>query len=135
VVGYVLQKEPWVHLNLPAIAEVEQRIPIGPDEIYTRKVGEVLHEAREPRPVLDRLRLALGSFNFSAQYQQCPVPLEGEIIKWDRFRFYDELPVREASDRIVQGWNTACKAEEISDFRLHHLADAGQSLLPARCSA
>ena len=116
LVGYVLPKEPWVHLNLPAIAEVEQRIPIGPDEIYTRKVGEVLHEAREPRLVLDRLRLALGSFNFSAQYQQCPVPLEGEIIKWDWFRFYDELPVREASDRIIQSWDTASKAEEISDF-------------------
>jgi hypothetical protein len=116
MVGYVLQKETWVHLNLPAIAEVEQRIQIGPDEVCTRNVGEALHEAREPRPVLERLRLALGSFNFSAQYQQCPVPLEGEIIKWDWFRFYDELPVREASDRIIQSWDTASKAEEISDF-------------------
>lgn len=116
LVGYVLQKEPWLHLNLPAIAEVEQQIQIGPDEINTRKVGEVLHEAREPRPVLERLRLALGSFNFSAQYQQCPVPLEGEIIKWDWFRFYGELPVRETSDRIIQSWDTASKAEEISDF-------------------
>jgi hypothetical protein len=116
LVGYLLQKEPWLHLNLPAIAEVEQRIQIGPDESYTRKVGEILHEAREPRSVLERLRLALGSFNFSAQYQQCPVPLEGEIIKWDWFRFYDELPVRAAGDRIIQSWDTASKAEEISDY-------------------
>jgi hypothetical protein len=41
--GYVSQKEPWVQLNLPAIAEVEQRICLGPDEIYVRKVGEILH--------------------------------------------------------------------------------------------
>ena len=80
--GYVLLKEPWVHLNLPAMAEVEQQIPIGRDEFYRRRVGELLHEARESRQELNQLKLALGSFNFSAQYQQCPVPPEGEIIKW-----------------------------------------------------
>jgi hypothetical protein len=70
LVDYVLQKEPWVHLNLPAIAEVAQTISIGPNESYTRKAGEVLQGAREPREVLDQLKIALGSFNFSAQYQQ-----------------------------------------------------------------
>jgi len=114
--GYVTQKEPWVDLRLPAIAEVEQTVALGPDEHYTRKVGEVLHEAREPKEVLDQLKVALGSFNFSAQYQQCPIPLEGEIIHWDWFRFYDELPCRVAGDRIVQSWDTASKAEEISDY-------------------
>ena len=82
----------------------------------TRKVGEVLHEAREPKEVLDQLKVALGSFNFSAQYQQCPIPLEGEIIHWEWFRFYDQLPRRVAGDRIVQSWDTASKAEEISDY-------------------
>src|ERR1019366_5758317 len=48
LVGYLLPKGPWVHLSLPAIAEVEQRILIGPDKVYTRKEGEVLHKAREP---------------------------------------------------------------------------------------
>jgi predicted phage terminase large subunit-like protein len=114
--GYVTQKEPWVDLRLPAIAEVEQTVALGPDEHYTRKVGEVLHEAREPKEVLDQLKVALGSFNFSAQYQQCPIPLEGEIIHWDWFRFYDELPCRVVGDRIVQSWDTASKAEEISDY-------------------
>jgi predicted phage terminase large subunit-like protein len=114
--GYVTQKEPWVQLRLPAIAEVEQTVALGPDENYTRKVGEVLHEAREPKEVLDQLKIALGSFNFSAQYQQCPIPLEGEIIHWDWFRFYNELPCRVAGDRIVQSWDTASKAEEISDY-------------------
>jgi len=39
--GYVQEKEPWVQLRLPAIAEVEQTVALGPDENYTRKVGEV----------------------------------------------------------------------------------------------
>ena len=113
--GYVLAKEPWVELNLPAVAEVEDQIPIGPDQVYTRREGELLHEAREPREVLDRLKSALGSFNFSAQYQQCPVPPEGEIIKWEWFRFYDGLS-RDYGDSVVQSWDTASKAEELSDY-------------------
>src|SRR3984893_11175384 len=34
--GYVLQKEPWVQLNLPAIAEAEQDITVGENRIYRR---------------------------------------------------------------------------------------------------
>ena len=79
--GHVQPKEPWVCLNLPAIAEVEHQIPVGKDEVYTRRMGEVLHEARKPKALLDRIKDTLDSFNFSAQYQQCPVPPEGEIIK------------------------------------------------------
>jgi predicted phage terminase large subunit-like protein len=116
LVGYLLPKEPWVYLRLPAIAEVEQLIPIGPGRTYVRKAGELLHPERESKEVLDRIKMALGSFNFSAQYQQCPVPPEGEIIKWEWFRFYDEPPARTADDRIVQSWDTASKAEEINDF-------------------
>ncbi len=114
--GYVLQKEPWLHLNLPAIAEVEEQIAVGADEIYTRRRGEVLHSVREPKEVLDRLKSSLGGFNFSAQYQQCPIPLEGEIIKWEWFRVYDREPARKSNDRVVQSWDTASKAEEFNDF-------------------
>lgn len=63
-----------------------------------------------------RYQMGGSSFNFSAQYQQCPVPLEGEILKWEWFLFYDELPPRTTDDRIVQSWDTASKAEEINDF-------------------
>ena len=31
-------------------------------------------------------------------------------------RFYDEQPSRAAGDRIIQSWDTASKAEEISDY-------------------
>jgi predicted phage terminase large subunit-like protein len=114
--GYLLQKERWVHLSLPAIAEVEQRIEIGPNQTQLRAVGDVLHEAREPRPVLDRIKLALGSFNFSAQYQQSPVPLEGEVVKWQWFRRYDSLPARKPGDLIVQSWDVASKPGEFNDY-------------------
>ena len=45
------------------------------------------------------MKVTLGSFRFSAQYQQRPVPEEGEIIKWDWFRFYDAPPQRQMAMR------------------------------------
>lgn len=115
--GHLLAKDQgWKHLSLPAIAEIDEDIPIGPAEFYARRRGEVLHEEREPRPILEELRRSLGSFNFSAQYQQCPVPLEGELIKWAWFQYYQELPARAGGDTVVQSWDTANKATELSDY-------------------
>ena len=114
--GYVMPREHWTHLNLPAIADSEQLIPIGDDEFHQRQVGDPLHEARESRDVLEKLKSTLGSFNFSAQYQQCPVPPEGEIIKWSWFQFFDALPARVPNDQIVQSWDTASKSNELNDY-------------------
>src|SRR5260370_4181326 len=114
--GYVMPREHWTHLNLPAIAVSEQRIQIGNDHFHTRKLGDLLHVEREPREVLEKLKVTLGSFNFSAQYQQCPVPPEGEIIKWDWFQFFDARPVRVTNDRIIQSWGTASKSTQINDY-------------------
>jgi phage terminase large subunit-like protein len=69
----------------------------------------------ENRDVLNEIRARIG-FNFSAQYQQSPVPLKGEIVRWEWFKFYDDAPVRQRRDQIVQSWDTASKAEEIKDY-------------------
>ena len=114
--GHVLGQEEWVHLNLPAIAEIDEHISIGPDQIRDRRVGDLLHPEREPKDVLDRIKSTLGNFKFSAQYQQRPIPEEGEIIKLGWFGCYDAPPQRQAGDQIVQSWDTANKAEELSDY-------------------
>jgi len=103
--GYVLDKEPWVHLNLPAIAEADEDIPVGRAGIYRRRVGQLLHPARLNTAELARLRDNLGTFNFSAQYQQRPIPEQGEIVKWEWFRTYDHLPASAPGDRTVQSWD------------------------------
>ena len=114
--GHILQQEAWTHLNLPAIAEIDERIPIGPNQTYLRRAGELLHEAREPKAVLDQMKATLGSFRYSAQYQQRPVPVEGEIVKWDWFRFF-EVPLRlQPGDEMVQSWDTAYRADELADW-------------------
>lgn len=116
LVGHVLEKEDWAHLNLPAIAEHAHAVAIGPGEVYQRAAGELLHPKREPLAVLEQQKAAMGSQPFAAQYQQAPVPAAGNLIKRAWLRRYAAPPVRLPDDLIVQSWDTASKAEEMNDF-------------------
>jgi hypothetical protein len=77
LVGHVLDKEDWCHISLPATAETEASYPLGGGRYHLRKSGDVLHPEREPAEALTRLRSTLGSYHYSAQYQQSPVPIGG----------------------------------------------------------
>lgn len=116
LVAHVLDKEDWVHLDLPAIAEVDQVIEVGPTRVHYRKTGEVLHFDREPLEVLDKIKANTGAYNFSAQYQQSPVPIAGNLIQWEWFRRYQDPPRYGPSDMIVQSWDTATKNGELNDY-------------------
>lgn len=116
LVGYVLPLEDWYHLNLPAIEDTARQIQIGPDRFVQRKPGDLLHPERESAIELNKIKAALGNYQFSAQYLQQPIPIDGEIIKWQWFKQYKELPKRMPDDRIVQSWDTASKANELSDY-------------------
>jgi len=58
--GYLLRQEGWEVLNLPAIAEVEQEVPLAPGRFHRRLRGSLLHPEREPQPALDEVRRARG---------------------------------------------------------------------------
>jgi phage terminase large subunit-like protein len=51
-----------------------------------------------------------------AQYQQTPAPLGGGLVKEEWFRRYEANQLPESFDRVVQSWDTANKATELSDF-------------------
>jgi predicted phage terminase large subunit-like protein len=113
--GELLKQGGWDHLRLPAIAELEERIEIGPSNgFHTRQIGEILHPARESRSVLDEMKRAMGSAAFEAQYQQSPVPPGGNMINWRWFNFFD--PTKTKVEEIVISWDTAMKATELSDY-------------------
>src|SRR5438105_11686436 len=119
LVGHVLGQEPWEILSFPAIAEEdeEHRIEtiLGPRR-FTRRLGEALHPDREPLEMLDHIRRTIGEYNFAGQYQQSPAPLGGGLVKAEWFKRYRENELPERFDRIVQSWDTANKATELSDF-------------------
>ena len=119
LIGHVLGQEEWEILSFPAIAEKdeEHRIEtILEPRRFIRRQGEALHPEREPLEVLDRIRRTIGEYHFAGQYQQSPAPLGGGLVKAEWFKRYrhSELPAR--FDRIVQSWDTANKATELSDF-------------------
>ena len=83
---------------------------------FARRQGEALHPDREPLETLERIRRTIGEYNFAGQYQQSPAPLGGGLVKEGWFRRYSEQNRPERFDRIVQSWDTANKATELSDF-------------------
>ena len=119
LVGHVLAQEPWEVLSFPAIAETDEEHRIetiwGP-RCLTRRCGEALHPEREPLETLEHLRRTLGEYNFAGQYQQSPAPLGGGLVKADWFKRYRDNELPERFDRVVQSWDTANKATELSDF-------------------
>jgi predicted phage terminase large subunit-like protein len=119
LVGHVLGQEPWEVLSFPAIAEADEvhwiETILGPRS-FRRHPGEALHPDREPLDTLDRIRRTIGEYNFAGQYQQSPAPLGGGLVKAQWFKRYRENERPERFDRIVQSWDTANKATELSDF-------------------
>jgi predicted phage terminase large subunit-like protein len=119
LVGHVLAQEPWEIVRFPAIAEADEVHEIetiwGP-RTFTRRQGEALHPEREPLETLDRIRRTVGEYNFAGQYQQTPAPLGGGMVKAEWFKRFAAKQQPASFDRIVQSWDTANKASELSDF-------------------
>jgi predicted phage terminase large subunit-like protein len=116
LVGSVLESsDEWRQLKLPAIAEDDEEIPVGPHAVYRRRRGEPLHEAREPFDVLQRIKSEMGSATFAAQYQQDPVPPGGNLIKADWIRRYERVPSA-GHVEIVQSWDVATTTAANSDY-------------------
>jgi predicted phage terminase large subunit-like protein len=110
--GFLMtERKGWEVLSLPAIADVEERIQIGDSEFYHRRAGEALHPAHESLETLLRLQQELGPDVYAAQYQQCPVPPGGNMIKREWICYYDtnERPERTRRTKIFQSWDTAAK--------------------------
>ena len=106
----------WDVLSLAAIAEEDERIPLGGGRFHVRRIGEPLHPERESIKTLEGLKQTLGSDIFSAQMQQSPVPPGGGLIKRKWVGRYDQLPEREYPSHIVQSWDTASKEGATNDW-------------------
>src|SRR5262245_25299408 len=113
--GHLLEQGGWEHLDLPAIAVDDSAIPIGRGKVKTRRIGDVLHPERESKETLDRIKVESGSLKFAAQYQQRPVPFEGNLIRREWFRSYDRLP-QGSAQRIVQSWDVAMMTGDANDY-------------------
>ncbi len=88
--------EQWEVLSLPALAEEDD--PLG------RPEGAPLCPDRYDVAALEGIRTVLGTYSFSALYQQRPGPREGGFFKWAWFR---PAAAKPALARRVRYWDTA----------------------------
>ena len=110
----------WDVLQLRAIAEEDEfhsfMTPYGV-QCFTRRAGEALHPAHMSLATLNAIRDQIGNYNFSAQYQQRPVPVEGRFVNPAHLtqRFNPAL-VQLGQHYVYQSWDTATKSGELNSF-------------------
>ncbi|MBT5413690.1 MAG: phage terminase large subunit [Rhodospirillaceae bacterium] len=116
LIGHVLEKDGWTYLRIPAIADEDMTYRLGYGRVYERREGEVLHPAREAQEDLAKTASVLGRYDYAAQYQQAPLSVEGNLVRWTWFQFFENVPPRESVQRIIQSWDTANKDSDTSDY-------------------
>jgi predicted phage terminase large subunit-like protein len=115
LVGYLLEQGGFEVLNLPAIAQRTETFDLGDGRTHTRQKGELLHPDHEPPHVLIELKRNMGPIAFSAQYQQCPIPPGGTIIKRKWLKTYDDIQ-SQSGDTVVMSWDIALSETESGDY-------------------
>ena len=113
--GHLIAQGGFKLLSFPAIAVVDELIPLGNGKYHSRKTGDVLHPVRESQTTLDSLRNRMGNSNFEAQYQQSPIPASGNMLKASWIHPYPAGADR-SQMKITQSWDTAIKGDPKADF-------------------
>ena len=124
--GHLLKQNGWDLLSLPAIAEKDETFRLLNGNIVGRKVGEALNPTLEPLEILDKQRKLMSNYNFSAQYQQNPIPAKGNVINFDDLRFFDSLP---NTGTVFQSWDIALKDGKDNDYSVCITAKYQNNLL------
>ncbi|AEA99059.2 chaperone and heat shock protein 70 [Alteromonas mediterranea DE] len=96
----------WEIVRYPAIAVSNEKY---------RLKGDALHPDRYPLDALERIKRAVGDRDWSALYQQNPVPDEGAYFQKDWFRYYEVEPPRERL-KVYQAWDFAIGTAEHNDY-------------------
>lgn len=86
----------WEVISFPAILDKES--PTDP-----RKIGEALWPWKYDERFLQVTKHTMGTFQFSALYQQTPTPDEGIYVKTNWIKYYDHLPPK--LDYTFQSWD------------------------------
>lgn len=119
LVAHLLETADWDVLSFPAIAKKQEHYEIETPyglRVIDRQPGDLLHPVILPAAELESLRRGMNDYNFAAQYEQDPQPPSGLIVKRDWLHFYDDKDMPAQFEQIVDSWDTASKATELSDY-------------------
>ena len=110
--GYLLKNQNWEYLKIPVISQNDEKIRYK-NFSYFRKKEELLCDKREGIAEINLLKKELGTYAFSAQYQQNPINISNEYIKRKWIQWYIKTPT---FNFIYQSWDTAIKTGINNDY-------------------
>jgi len=102
-----LAHENWVNLSMPAICE-DNDILLNDMDILGRKTGEVLWPERFPIERLEMTKKTMTPLDWSALFQQRPLPTSGGMIHLDWFQRFD-------LNKIIQLRDLMQSSQEVPD--------------------
>ena len=115
LIGHIESTEidSWTVLKIPM--EYSQRYWTSPLNWQDprKQDGELLSPERIPVEEVSKLKKELGEYNYSAQYQQEPVPPDGGIIKDKYFRYWS---IPRDYEMVWQSWDLAMNNESTNDY-------------------
>ena len=116
LVGYLQEQGGFDILNLPAVAQTSSYFSTGSRSFHERRAGETLHPEHESGEILVGIKRDMGSMQFSAQYQQTPVPAGGTFIKRTWLKTYPPSAISlQHRDRMVISWDIALSEAQTGD--------------------
>jgi predicted phage terminase large subunit-like protein len=114
--GHLLEQGGWDQLRLPAIADEDVIVHIGKNRTHAWRNGDLLDPVRLSADILDGIKRGQGSAAFAAQFQQSPVPAEGNLVRREWLQRYAPTPARQPGDQVIQSWDTASKGGTQNDW-------------------
>ena len=113
--GFIENSGGYHKLSLPAIAIINEEIPVSAGEMYFRQAGEALHAARESKKTLESIKDQISPFIFSAQYQQNPECPDGAMFKLSYLNKVNQAPKFEPGDHLCISIDTAISTSDSAD--------------------
>ena len=100
-------RNPWHVISMPAEAE---------EDALGRKIGDPLcPQLGFGADWLEEIKEDIDAREWSSLYQQRPTPLEGSLIKTEKFNYYNTASIPKF-EQLIQSWDCSFKDTKTSDY-------------------
>jgi predicted phage terminase large subunit-like protein len=113
--GFLLENnlQEWEVLKIPILADKDINYKFE-NLRYNFKKNQLLYQEHDNIDEIEKLRNAVGSYAFNAQYMQNPLALGSGMLKSNWLEYYQNMPKN--SDHITQSWDTAIKSGDGNSY-------------------
>lgn len=113
--GFLLENnlQEWEVLKIPILADEDIHYAYG-ENSYNFKRNELLYQGHDKIDDIEKLRNAVGSYAFNAQYMQNPLAIGSGMLKSAWLSYYHTAP--RTMMEVIQSWDTAIKSGDGNSY-------------------